>query len=162
MGRKTGRKHQRQRQNDRDNDNDDDDVHHHEGSASASASAAAASSSSSSSCSSSSSTPSREVVVNDTGQRLDAFVARELRITRSRVARAAKAGVVTVDGKVAKPSQKLRPGQIVLFRDAERPPLKVAPEDLQLRVLFSFELGLKKNPSKVDFVSCMHLLAASI
>ena len=62
----------------------------------------------------------QQVVVDDTGQRLDTYLASALKITRSRVGRAAKGGMVTVNGKAAKASQKLKIGQVVAFRDVER------------------------------------------
>ena len=86
------------------------------------------------------------VIMDQSGQRLDQFVSRELGITRSRgalqhhkasavttseshrppcfralsVVRAAKAGLVLADGNVAKGSSKLKPGARVEFSEPVR------------------------------------------
>eukprot|EP00617_Octactis_speculum_P025434 CAMPEP_0185757088 /NCGR_PEP_ID=MMETSP1174-20130828/15537_1 /TAXON_ID=35687 /ORGANISM="Dictyocha speculum, Strain CCMP1381" /LENGTH=160 /DNA_ID=CAMNT_0028436359 /DNA_START=121 /DNA_END=600 /DNA_ORIENTATION=- len=73
-----------------------------------------------------------ELFVRDGDVRIDAWVSKHLGITRSRVSKAAKAGMILVDGKPCKPSFKLRAGQTVTYQDAETPALKVSPEDLRL------------------------------
>ena len=86
-----------------------------------------------------------EMVVEVSGQRLDAFVADALRITRSRVVRATKASCVLVDGVAKKASYKVKPGEVVVFREPTLPPIKVCPEAIDLDILFEDEHLLVVN-----------------
>ena len=86
-----------------------------------------------------------ELIVEVSGQRLDAFVADALRITRSRVVRATKASCVLVDGVAKKASYKVKPGEAVVFREPLLPPLKVCPEAIDLDILFEDEHLLVVN-----------------
>ena len=76
---------------------------------------------------------------------LDAFVADALRITRSRVVRATKASCVLVDGVAKKASYKVKPGEVVVFREPTLPPIKVCPEAIDLDILFEDEHLLVVN-----------------
>lgn len=60
----------------------------------------------------------KEMIMDDSGLRIDQWVAKRLDITRSRVVRAAKDGGLLVDGRPVKASAKPKLGAIVRFSDA--------------------------------------------
>jgi 23S rRNA pseudouridine1911/1915/1917 synthase len=72
------------------------------------------------------------------GLRLDQYLARALsEISRGRVQLLVEHGQVTVDGKTAKPSLKLRGGEhIVVTGSPEPEPLRATPEDIPLSIVF--------------------------
>jgi 23S rRNA pseudouridine1911/1915/1917 synthase len=84
------------------------------------------------------------ITENDTGERLDLFLASSLKISRSFIAKVFEQSGVIVDGKKAKPSQKTNPGSevIVTFEEpveasaeAEAIPLEIVYEDSHLIVI---------------------------
>ncbi|WP_109488246.1 RluA family pseudouridine synthase [Occallatibacter savannae] len=79
-----------------------------------------------------------EVPPEAAGQRLDHFVATQLEgVSRSRVQLLLDQGDVLVNGTQAKPSLKLRGGeQIVITGEPHPAPLKAAPQDIPLDVVF--------------------------
>jgi 23S rRNA pseudouridine1911/1915/1917 synthase len=80
-----------------------------------------------------------EIVVGpvEAGSRLDRFVADHCReISRSRIKELIESGLVRVDGKTAKPSQKLRKSERITVQPEPRPPLKAEAESIPLDVLY--------------------------
>ncbi len=73
-------------------------------------------------------------------ERLDLFLQAELpEYSRARLQTWIKEGRIRVDGKPAKPSLGLRGGEVIEVEPAAPPPLKAAPEDLPLRILYEDE-----------------------
>lgn len=87
------------------------------------------------------------VAENEAGTRLDRFLTTKLdlqaedgaSLTRSQLKRAIDDGGATVDGKRARPGQKLKSGQLVSFVKPEPPPLSVQPEAIPLDIAFEDE-----------------------
>jgi 23S rRNA pseudouridine1911/1915/1917 synthase len=74
------------------------------------------------------------------GQRLDQFLAAQLDVSRSRVQLLLEQGDVLVDGAQPKASLKLRGGeQIAITGEPHPAPLKAAPEDIPLNVVYEDE-----------------------
>lgn len=75
------------------------------------------------------------------GARLDAFLAAQLAdVSRARVKRAIEAGDTLVDGRMAKPSEKLRAGQRIEIEIAPAASLaELALEDVPLDIVFEDE-----------------------
>ena len=71
-------------------------------------------------------------------QRLDQFLSNALpRYSRSRIQSWIKDGLVLIDGAERnKPSHVLRGGERIIVHPGERPPLKAAPEEIPLDILF--------------------------
>lgn len=73
----------------------------------------------------------------DAGKRLDAFLHERLpEFSRSRLQSWIKDQRVLVDGQHIRPSYLLRGGENVRLDPADLPPLKAAPEDLPLKILY--------------------------
>ncbi|HXP83503.1 MAG TPA: RluA family pseudouridine synthase [Bryobacteraceae bacterium] len=73
----------------------------------------------------------------DAGKRLDHFLQESLPDrSRSRLQAWVKAGLVTVNGAAAKASLTLRGGERVEVTPTAPPPLKAAPEDLPVEILY--------------------------
>jgi 23S rRNA pseudouridine1911/1915/1917 synthase len=73
----------------------------------------------------------------DVGKRLDAFLAERLaEFSRSRLQSWIKEERVQVDGASARSSHLLRGGESIDVAPAAPPPLKAAPEDLPLKILY--------------------------
>lgn len=64
------------------------------------------------------------------------MIARISELPRSRVAHAHKAGLIRVNGELAKPSLLLREGDVVEYEVTARPELVVEPEELPLEIVF--------------------------
>jgi 23S rRNA pseudouridine1911/1915/1917 synthase len=78
-----------------------------------------------------------EAAPEDAGRRLDVVVVdRVPRLSRSRVAHLAEAGLVAVDGIVRKPSFRLRAGQTVRVEIPPPPRTELRPEPIPLRVVY--------------------------
>jgi 23S rRNA pseudouridine1911/1915/1917 synthase len=73
----------------------------------------------------------------DAGKRLDHFLSDSVQgYSRSRLQGWIKEGRVLVDGAPAKPSHPLRGGEKIEIHPAEAAPLRAAPEDLPVEVLY--------------------------
>jgi 23S rRNA pseudouridine1911/1915/1917 synthase len=73
----------------------------------------------------------------DAGKRLDHYLQEQLpRYSRSRLQDWIKAGRVTVNGAAAKASLLMRGGESIEVSPADLAPLKAAPEDLPLEILY--------------------------
>ena len=78
-----------------------------------------------------------EVQDADRGKRLDLYLHEHFPDrSRSRVQEWIKAGRVLVDGAAQKPSFALRGGESIAVEPAAPPPLRAAPEDLPLEILY--------------------------
>ncbi|MDR1209034.1 MAG: RluA family pseudouridine synthase [Clostridiales bacterium] len=75
------------------------------------------------------------VPVGADGFRLDVFLAGD-GLTRSAAARLIGMGLALVDGRAAKPSRILRPGEIVTLSIPEPEPADAVPEDIPLAVVY--------------------------
>jgi len=72
------------------------------------------------------------------GLRLDHFLAVKLpHLSRSRLQALIKEGHIRVEGSIAKPGEKLRPGKRVIVHEPEAAPLTgTEPEDIPLEILY--------------------------
>jgi 23S rRNA pseudouridine1911/1915/1917 synthase len=95
----------------------------------------------------------RLVVPDDlAGERLDIFCSRKVSDrTRSYFTKLAAAGHISVDGKVAKASQKMKPGMKIEIEIVPPPPLEATPEDIPLKIVYEDEriLIIDKPPDMV-------------
>jgi len=73
----------------------------------------------------------------EAGQRLDRFVsAHSAELSRTRVQELIEAGLVVLNGKPAKDSQKVRADDVVEVTPAPRPAMKAEPEKIPLNILY--------------------------
>ncbi len=90
------------------------------------------------------------VAAEHAGKRLDQFLAAQLPdVSRARVQQAIESGKVTVNGKPAKASLRLRPDdRVELLGPAEVPPLRATPEDIPLDVVYEDDsLAILNKPA---------------
>lgn len=78
-------------------------------------------------------------IEGDPSDRLDAYLADRLRISRSRVAELIDRGLVTVDGSPARKSLRLRRGQVVEARIPPPPVISVEPEPIPIEIVYQDE-----------------------
>mmetsp|Transcript_24758 Transcript_24758/g.53282 ORF Transcript_24758/g.53282 Transcript_24758/m.53282 type:complete len:455 (-) Transcript_24758:15-1379(-) len=78
------------------------------------------------------------LVPREKASRLDTFLSSKLPdLSRARIQESVRAGTATVNGTVQlKPAFKVQPGDEVVCRIVERPPLNVDPEDIPLDVVY--------------------------
>ena len=76
------------------------------------------------------------LTVDRDGGRLDAYVAGHLDLSRTRVQALVDEGLVLLDGRPARKSERLEVGQNIEVRVPAAEPLSVEPEDIPLDVLF--------------------------
>ena len=76
-----------------------------------------------------------------TPERLDVFLTRQVgELTRSRAQEAILSGAVTInDNGGAKPSHKVRPGEVIRLRILSRPPYEAQPEPIPINVVWEDE-----------------------
>ncbi len=103
----------------------------------------------------------REIAIDDdmAGERLDQALARLLpERSRAYVKKLLDAGLVTLSGKAAKPSLKVRAGDRVVVDIPEATPLEATPEDIPLDVLYEDDdiIVLDKRPGIVAHPSQGH------
>src|SRR5215471_11043075 len=68
--------------------------------------------------------------------RLDVFVSgQNAHVSRTVAQQWIEAGVITVNGRLAKPAQRVRPGDIIASTVPTREPSRVDPEPIPLQVL---------------------------
>ena len=71
------------------------------------------------------------------GARVDAYLARNTELSRSRVAELICGGALTIDGReILKPSFKLAQGQMLVLSVPETQPVDIAPQDIPLDILY--------------------------
>ena len=79
-------------------------------------------------------------------RRLDIFVrAQNARLSRASAQRWIEGGLITVNGRRAKPAQRIRPGDVIACHVAVREPPPVEPEPIPLEVLHEDALLLLVN-----------------
>ena len=76
------------------------------------------------------------LTVETEGDRLDAYLAHHLDLSRTRVQALVEAGRVLLDGQEARKSKRLEAGQRIEVRVPAPEPLTIEPEDIPLDVLF--------------------------
>lgn len=79
----------------------------------------------------------RRLVVEEDGERLDAFLAANIpEISRSRAAQLIQDGHVSVNERAAKKSEKLSAGAVILVAMPELQPSTVSAEDIALNIVY--------------------------
>lgn len=89
-----------------------------------------------------------EVASNEAGERLDKVCAARLSsegVSRSLLARLCETGALTLGGKPAKPSARVRAGDVVRVEIPHPEPSTAEPEDIPLEVLFEDDALLVVN-----------------
>jgi 23S rRNA pseudouridine1911/1915/1917 synthase len=92
------------------------------------------------------------VTAGEAPKRLDHFLAtREPYFSRTVLQRLIEDGHITVNGKVVKPSQKIRPGDRLVMVVPRPEPIELAPENIPLDILYEDQslLVLNKPPGLV-------------
>ena len=85
-------------------------------------------------------------------RRLDKYLhGRFSNLSRSFIQNSIKQGAVKVNGKIAKQSQKLNPGDIIDFAPPEPPSKDIMPEDIPLNIIYEDEelIVLNKQPGMI-------------
>jgi 23S rRNA pseudouridine1911/1915/1917 synthase len=72
--------------------------------------------------------------------RLDIFCAHKIEgLSRSYFTKLAASGNITINGKTAKASHKVKPGEQVIIKIISPPPIEATPEDIPLNIVFEDE-----------------------
>jgi 23S rRNA pseudouridine1911/1915/1917 synthase len=103
--------------------------------------------------------PEFRVDAHAAGDRLDRFLAAQLpHLSRSRLQTLIKQGHATLDGKPAKPGEKVRRGALVALTEPPAEPSQLEPEDIPLNILFEDAdlLVLNKPPGLVVHPAAGH------
>jgi 23S rRNA pseudouridine1911/1915/1917 synthase len=80
------------------------------------------------------------------GNRLDIFCAHKVEgYSRNHFTKLATAGHITVNGKPAKPSHKVKTGELVVIEMASPPPIEAEPENIPLEIIFEDDYLLVVN-----------------
>lgn len=90
-----------------------------------------------------------EKIISDvSGERIDKFIAEKLDISRSRVQKLISDGLVILDGKSAKSSDKVFLEQIIMVEIPEAKPVQIVAEDISLDILYEDDDVLVINKPK--------------
>jgi len=81
-------------------------------------------------------------------KRLDVFLSERLSITRSKVKEIFDEGTVRIEGKIPKPSLRIKKGLVIEGEIPEEKPLSLAPQDISLDILYEDEFLLAVNKPK--------------
>jgi len=82
----------------------------------------------------------QQYLVSDSGKRLDSFLAnQEKATTRSRLQALIESGHVTVNGSSAKPSYKVKSGDIVRISMPAASPVDIVPQDIPISFIYQDE-----------------------
>jgi len=103
--------------------------------------------------------PEFRVDAHTAGDRLDRFLAAQLpHLSRSRLQALIKEGHATLDGKPAKPGEKVRRGNVILLTEPPAEPSLLEPEDIPLEILFEDAdlLVINKPPGLVVHPAAGH------
>lgn len=76
------------------------------------------------------------IEVSESAQRLDTYLAAVLPLTRSHIKNAIAAGDVCLNGKAAKPGDKLKRGDVVTVKLHPPAPSKAKPEDIPIDIIY--------------------------
>jgi 23S rRNA pseudouridine1911/1915/1917 synthase len=86
------------------------------------------------------------VTAGEQPKRLDVFlVNREPKVSRSAIQRLIEQGRVKINGQVVKPSQKIKPGDVIAFNIPKAEPLELKGESIPLEILHEDEALLVLN-----------------
>lgn len=98
------------------------------------------------------------IVCDVEGTRLDIFLSERLSITRSKVKSLIEDGYIHGEGKVLKPSQKVKKSMVIEGVIPEEAPLELVPQSIPLNILFEDEyiLAVDKAPGMVVHPSAGH------
>lgn len=76
----------------------------------------------------------------DAGRRLDLYLASHLpQLSRTRIQELIDQGRVHINERLARPAQRVSPGDVIAIEILPRPPLRAAPEEIPLDVLYEDE-----------------------
>ena len=103
--------------------------------------------------------PEFRVDAHAAGERLDRFLATQLpHLSRSRLQTLIKQGHATLEGKPAKPGEKVRRGAVVALTEPPAEPSLLEPEDIPLDILFEDAdlLVINKPPGLVVHPAAGH------
>ena len=89
-----------------------------------------------------------KVIPDVSGERIDKFVSEKLDMSRSRVQKLIEDGLISVDGVVAKGSQKVVSGQVIMVEIPDAKPVKIEAEDINLDILYEDDDVLVVNKPK--------------
>lgn len=90
-----------------------------------------------------------EKIISDVeGHRIDRFVSEKLQISRSRVQKLIEDEYITIDGRLAKSSQKISFGQVVMVEIPDAKPVEIKAEDIKLDILYEDDDVLVVNKPK--------------
>ncbi len=77
-----------------------------------------------------------KITVQNGADRLDKYLAENMPLSRSRIKNAILSGEVSVNGKIAKPGDKLKPGDAVTVRLEEPREASAVPEDIPIDIVY--------------------------
>jgi len=103
--------------------------------------------------------PEFRVDARAAGDRLDRFLTSQLpHLSRSRLQALIKQGHATIEGKPAKPSEKLHKGETIVLTEPPAEPTLLEPEDIPLDILFEDAdlLVINKPPGLVVHPAAGH------
>jgi 23S rRNA pseudouridine1911/1915/1917 synthase len=95
---------------------------------------------------------------DEQGKRLDIFLTEKLSITRSKVKEIFEKGHVRIEGRIPKPSLRVRKGLVIEGEIPEEKPILLTPEEISLDILYEDEyiLAVNKPKGMVVHPSCGH------
>ena len=93
-------------------------------------------------------TNNKTLTVQTPCRRVDVYLAEQLEFTRSRVKKLCDDGLLTVNGKSAKPNKELKEGDLIEIVIPESKNLDVEPENIPLDVVYEDEQLLVVNKPK--------------
>ncbi len=85
------------------------------------------------------------ITCQQSGVRLDIFLSEKLSLTRTKVKEMIEGGHVRVEGRVPKPAMRLKAGVEITGDIPEEEPVKLAPEEIPLDVLYEDDYFLAIN-----------------
>jgi 23S rRNA pseudouridine1911/1915/1917 synthase len=85
---------------------------------------------------------------DEEGKRLDVFLAEKLSITRSKVKEIFEEGFVRIEGRIPKPSLKVRKGLVVEGKIPAEKPMLLIPQQISLDILYEDEYIIAVNKPK--------------
>jgi 23S rRNA pseudouridine1911/1915/1917 synthase len=85
---------------------------------------------------------------DEEGKRLDVFLAEKLSITRNKVREIFEEGSVRIEGRIPKPSSKVRKGLVIEGKIPAEKPTTVIPQWISLEILYEDEYILAVNKPK--------------
>ena len=98
------------------------------------------------------------IISDESGARLDLFLAKKLSLTRTKVKSLIEAGLVRVDGSLPKPAAKIKKGAVLVGVIPAEEPLQLAPEEIPLHILYedAYLMAVNKPPDMVVHPSFGH------